>query len=74
MKSCLNKLYLKNLVYCNLETICAVPPHGLTVHQVSTQSDETLGGVVQKGSAKRQADTGGYTIILCTIKILFYSI
>ena len=24
------------LVYCNLETICTVPPHELTVHQVST--------------------------------------
>ena len=27
-------------MYCNLKTIWTVPPHGLTVHQVSTRSDD----------------------------------
>ena len=30
----------KCLVYSNLEIICTVSPHGLTVRQVSTRSDE----------------------------------
>ena len=30
----------QNLVYCNLKIISTVQSHGLTIHQVSTQSDE----------------------------------
>ena len=30
----------QNLMYCNLETICAIPNHGLTVHQASMWSIE----------------------------------
>ena len=37
LKNC-NKY--QNLVYCDLEIICAVSSHGLTVHQVSTVSNE----------------------------------
>ena len=32
----------QNLVCCDFETISAVPPHGLTVHQVSTRSMKTV--------------------------------
>ena len=32
--------------YCNLELISPVTSHGLTVHQVSTESDENCRGTL----------------------------
>ena len=49
-------------MYHNLRTICAVPPHGLNVHQVSHDPMKTLGGVIRKPSPDGQKDIGGYTI------------
>ena len=56
-----NNLYKKN-VYCNLETICAVPPYGLTVHQIS-ENCRRSNPETKCGQTDGQTDTGGYTMI-----------
>ena len=61
LKKCNN---CQNLVYCNLETICAVPLNGLTVHQVSTQSDENC---YPETKCRRMDRRQRYTIITTII-------
>ena len=59
----------QNWVNCNLETICAVPPHDLTVHQghyVSMQSDENCRSYLEtkSGCTDEWMDTRGYIIMV----------
>ena len=53
----------QNLVYCNQETTSAVPSYGLTVHQVSTWSDENCRRSYTDEWTDRRTDIGGYIII-----------
>ena len=60
-------------MYCNLETIIAVSPYGLTIRRVSTRSDEKpVRRVILKRSANGRTDTGGYTIILRHYRVVGY--
>ena len=55
----LKKLY-QNLVHCNLEIICAVPPHGLIVTKFQPDLMKTVGGVIRKPSLDGWTDTEGH--------------